>query len=556
MEFVYFFEYIASFFFELSLFYLFFLGLRRSKSKVVLFIFSLVFSFFQLIIFGHFLYFATIPNYFSANFIINDLNYSRILLMDNIHWFHYVILLFLTLFYYFSLTFLCKLTLKLSKAFVIVLLSVFLFTALILHNNVRRHPGNFGAVSNTLFTMYYVLQNKVVNKKFEFSTGSIKREIKIKEKEITKQDFNILLIVSESVRQKNLHYYGYNRENTPFMDSLSKTDNLVLFNNHYSISNNTRYCVHALLSGGITPISNPNSVFIYDYLKKWTNMETYFFSSQSYHGSAHYYNSNLDKFVEFGNTPLSRYNDNGFDDHSLIEIVNEELGKTKPNSKFFSMIQFNNSHSPYQPHPEFNKFTPATTKTLNAYDNAIYEQDYLIKQIFDNLERTNLLESTIVILTSDHGECFMERGHSGHLSCLYNEETLVPFWFYLPPSFNDTLKNKLIQNSSLVTSHIDIFPTILDICGTFDTTMVTNRIEGSSLLQNVPAERTVSLFSQGMNNDKAIIYNNLKLIVVKNEPNKLFDLKSDRNEQIDIWGKQDKDVAAKYKLLFEESANK
>lgn len=285
-------------------------------------------------------------------------------------------------------------------------------------------------------------------------------------------------------------------------------------------------------------------------------MKTYYFSSQSYHGSAHYFNTNLDKFVEFGNSSLSRYNDNGFDDHELIEIINEKIGSNAPNEKFFSIIQLNNTHSPYQPHQEFNKFTPSQTKTLNAYDNSIYEQDFLIKQIFDNLEKNNLLQSTLVIFTSDHGECFNERGHSGHLNCLYNEETLVPLWFFLPPSFNDTIKSKLIQNSSMVTSHIDILPTILDLCETLDNTKITNQIEGNSLIQTIQANRTVPLFSHGMYDYKSIIYNNFKLIVLEKEQNKLYDLINDPNEQSDIWSKQNKQAATKYTKLFEESFNK
>ncbi|APW59829.1 sulfatase-like hydrolase/transferase [Paludisphaera borealis] len=72
------------------------------------------------------------------------------------------------------------------------------------------------------------------------------------------------------------------------------------------------------------------------------------------------------------------------------------------------------------------------TLTRNAYDDCLAYLDAEIGKLFDDLERRGVLDDTIVILTSDHGENHGEHGLIGHGRSLYDQEVHVPLLVFLP----------------------------------------------------------------------------------------------------------------------------
>jgi hypothetical protein len=77
--------------------------------------------------------------------------------------------------------------------------------------------------------------------------------------------------------------------------------------------------------------------------------------------------------------------------------------------------------------------------------------------VFTFLKREHLLENTIVIITGDHGEEFMEKGRWGHNSEFSEEQMRVPLVLRIP-NIKPTRVNR-------ITSHLDITPTLLPILG-------------------------------------------------------------------------------------------
>ena len=63
---------------------------------------------------------------------------------------------------------------------------------------------------------------------------------------------------------------------------------------------------------------------------------------------------------------------------------------------------------------------------LNAYDASIRYLDEQLGLLFTELERENVLNNTLVIITSDHGEEFLEHGVMGHGYSLYRPSLQVP----------------------------------------------------------------------------------------------------------------------------------
>jgi len=93
---------------------------------------------------------------------------------------------------------------------------------------------------------------------------------------------------------------------------------------------------------------------------------------------------------------------------------------------------------------------------IDLYDGEIAYTDQKIHQFIQELEKLNLLKDTMIIITSDHGEEFME--HQGFLhEDLYFEDVTVPLimiWINHFPS------GKIVREQVRL---LDLMPTILDI---------------------------------------------------------------------------------------------
>jgi arylsulfatase A-like enzyme len=72
------------------------------------------------------------------------------------------------------------------------------------------------------------------------------------------------------------------------------------------------------------------------------------------------------------------------------------------------------------------------TLTRDAYDDCLVHLDAEIGKLFDELDRRGVLDDTVVIVTSDHGEGHGEHGLIGHGRSLYDQEVHVPLLVFLP----------------------------------------------------------------------------------------------------------------------------
>ncbi len=93
----------------------------------------------------------------------------------------------------------------------------------------------------------------------------------------------------------------------------------------------------------------------------------------------------------------------------------------------------------------------------NRYINACNHLDTQIRRIVEYLDEHALLDSTIVLITGDHGEEFMEKGHWGHGSAFNGEQVRVPLILWVP--------GKSHQEVTSMTSHLDIPATLLTVLG-------------------------------------------------------------------------------------------
>lgn len=145
----------------------------------------------------------------------------------------------------------------------------------------------------------------------------------------------------------------------------------------------------------------------------------------------------------------------GYDDSWLastgIELpatVDEDLS-TKPDAQ----RQLQKLSAPLRP-----KGPEQQQNYLNFYGNLIKASDAYLVQILDTLEEQGLLENTLIIYTSDHGEMGMTHGGMIQKNFNFYEETLrVPLVFSNPKLFPTEL-----QSDALV-SHVDFVPTLASL---------------------------------------------------------------------------------------------
>ena len=95
----------------------------------------------------------------------------------------------------------------------------------------------------------------------------------------------------------------------------------------------------------------------------------------------------------------------------------------------------------------------------DLYDNSILRTDWVVSTLYAYLRERGLLDETIVVVLSDHGEAFGERGFEGHARTVFPETTETP----LLVSFPFALEEPLVVAER--TSNVDVWPTLLDLIG-------------------------------------------------------------------------------------------
>jgi arylsulfatase A-like enzyme len=99
------------------------------------------------------------------------------------------------------------------------------------------------------------------------------------------------------------------------------------------------------------------------------------------------------------------------------------------------------------------------TSYSDIYDNSIRWVDANVGTIVATLQETELMERTLLVIASDHGEAFQEHGREGHAKNLYNETTNVPLVIALPFRLDEGI---VVETP---VENVDIWPTILDLLG-------------------------------------------------------------------------------------------
>ncbi len=171
---------------------------------------------------------------------------------------------------------------------------------------------------------------------------------------------------------------------------------------------------------------------------------------------------------------------------------------------------------------------------VDRYDAGIRELDHDLERLFDYLDDRGSGETTIVVLTSDHGEEFMEHGGTLHGRTMYEEVLAVPLMLRGPGIPAGHRVPGLVQLT-------DVLPTVAELAGV----SVPEGVEGESLVgtwsrgESIDSRR-FAYAEADHRNDEDDILRMVRLGAVKLIHNRvtlqsrLFDLRRDPREVEDL----------------------
>lgn len=220
-------------------------------------------------------------------------------------------------------------------------------------------------------------------------------------------------------------------------------------------------------------------------------------------------------------------------------------------SRWMLMLNYTAPHTPYRPPEAFLEKAMALTTPPSAerigwlprsYLGEILWVDHNLEKVFAALEKLDLLEDTLVIVTADHGEV-MNPAHDcssallsqpcgfNHGVTVYDDELRVPLAFALPRRITP---GRVV---STPISHADLAPTILEVLGL----PPARRHVGRSLYPalsggHIPAE---AIYADGRL-AAAFVLNDLKLIIhaaqddIRPRP-RMLDGEPSRHELFDLF---------------------
>ncbi len=270
---------------------------------------------------------------------------------------------------------------------------------------------------------------------------------------------NVILISIDTCRADHLGCYGYPGKITPNIDALA--DEAVVFENAICPVPITLPS-HTTMLAGTTPLYHgvhDNATYR---VAEYNRTIAQILAEHGYRTGAIVSATVLDSAYGLARG-FDSYQDNMGHGPAGTRPVSRPAGATTRlavnwldkhrDEKFFMFLHYFDPHFPYEP--------PAPFSSLfrdNLYAGEIAYTDSCIGLLIDKLKQSGLYDSTLLIITADHGEMLGEHSEKTHSYFIYAGAMDVPLIFRLPGRSRPV---RISDNVGLV----DIAPTICRLLG-------------------------------------------------------------------------------------------
>lgn len=329
-------------------------------------------------------------------------------------------------------------------------------------------------------------------------------------------DPNVLILVIDALRPDHLGCYGYARPTSPTLDALARRG--VLFADATSPSSYTRAAVPSIFASvhpaahGVFSQGRQVEVLSDEYT---TLAET--LKARGYRTAAFMPNPSLHRSFNFVQG-FDLYDDNfpigdgpAHEAYETARKINDRAlrwlrdGRNKRDTPFFAYLHYRDVHGPYVPPPPYDRMfppagagrllTPAEIRSqpldvrrprryrdldsyIGQYDGEIRYTDDRIAELLDILKKEGFLDETVLFVTADHGESFLEHGTWTHGTDVYEEQTRVPLLLVLPE------ERHAGRRVEAPVQTIDLYPTVLALLGA----EIPATLQGKSLLEAIEGD--------------------------------------------------------------------
>lgn len=283
-----------------------------------------------------------------------------------------------------------------------------------------------------------------------------------------REHLNVVFIVIDMLRADRLSAYGYERQTTPVMDQLASKG--IRFANVEAQSSWTKASMASMWTGMYPERTGIQRFF--HAMPAEATMPAEIFREAGYRTAGVWRNGWVANNFGF---------DQGFDLYVRPRQVRPEHKVSRPppglrtlpgtdmdatlsaiefltgsvNDPFFLYVHYMDVHQYL-----YTDLSPDYgTGISDFYDGSIFWTDYNIGRIMQTLQELKIIDKTLVVVVSDHGEAFFEHGIEGHARNLYREVLDTPWMIFLPWE----LEEGVVVDQRV--ANVDVWPTILDLVG-------------------------------------------------------------------------------------------
>ena len=301
---------------------------------------------------------------------------------------------------------------------------------------------------------------------------------------------NVLLISIDTCRADHLSCYGYPYRTTPNIDVIAGEG--VLFENVVSPVPITLPAHSSMLTGTVPPYHGVHDN--YDYRLGDSNITlAEILKDKGFTTGAVVSAVVLDS--EYGvNQGFDYYNDRYGERRESTTIIQRKGDETSrlavewleehKDERFFFFLHYFDPHADYEPPEPFRSGYAG-----RLYAGEIAYTDYCIGAVIKRLKDLGLYDSTLIIITADHGESLHEHLEKTHDYFIYQSTLRVPLIFKVPGIVGG-------KRGGDVAGLIDIVPTVCKILGIKAPKQVQGRDLSSYFGRRQPRRRDRHLYCE------------------------------------------------------------
>lgn len=284
--------------------------------------------------------------------------------------------------------------------------------------------------------------------------------------DLTPRPKNVVVFFLESIGAEYLSLYGSKHDTTPHLEKLVADRGVVFENLYVTVPYSCKSIValsssvYERLDWKLAVMDSPEFCVptVTEVLHKQGYRTCYAHSGYwSWRNRDRFFKDRVGTLLDAEQMPDKKINSWGVNDKAMLQATLDWID-ADPAQPFFLLAYTIETHHPYCVPDEPLKFDVADEEE-QAYLNAIRGTDEYIAWYLRELDKRKLLDDTLVVITSDHGEAFGQHNQRSHNFGVYEPNVHIPL-VMLHPSLKD-----LPRRVESPREQIDLAPTVLDMLG-------------------------------------------------------------------------------------------